>query len=91
WWIGDHIKDGKHHLNFDEFSNYRIAKQYKKLDECIDELKEGGMPLDSYNLIHKDAVLTDTEKQALINWCAGIRDSIKAKYPADSLVIKRKK
>jgi len=54
-------------------------------------VKEGGMPIESYTLIHKDAVLTDAEKQTLINWCAGIRDSIKAKYPADSLVIKRKK
>ncbi len=91
WWIDDHIEDGKHHLNFDEFSNYRIAKQYKKLEECMDEVKEGGMPIGSYTLIHKEAVLTEAEKQALYNWCTDIRDSIKAKYPADSLVIKRKK
>jgi hypothetical protein len=91
WWLGDHVKDGKRHLNFDEFNSYRIGKQYKKLDECIDEVKEGEMPIGSYTLMHKDAVLTDAEKQTLINWCAGIRDSIKAKYPADSLVIKRKK
>lgn len=91
WWIDDHIEDGKHHLNFDEFSNYRIAKQYKKLEECMDELKEGDMPIGSYTLIHKEAVLTEAEKQTLYNWCTDIRDSIKAKYPADSLVIKQKK
>lgn len=91
WWIGNHVKDGKRHLNFDEFGSYRIGKQYKKLDECMDELKEEGMPLESYEFIHKDADLTDAEKQTLINWCTSIRDSIKAKYPADSLVIKRKK
>jgi hypothetical protein len=91
WWIDDHIEDGKHHLNFDEFSNYRIAKQYKKLEECMDEVKEGGMPIGSYTLIHKEAVLTEAEKQTLYHWCTNIRDSIKAKYPADSLVIKRKK
>lgn len=91
WWIGDHVKDGKRHFNLDEFSKYRIRKQYKKLEECIDEVKEGGMPISSYTLIHKDAVLTDAEKQTLINWCTDIRDSIKAKYPADSLVIPRKK
>lgn len=91
WWIADHVKEGKRHFNFDEFSSYRIAKQYKKLEECIKEVKEGGMPLESYNIIHRDAVLTDTEKQTLFNWCTGIRDNIKAKYPADSLVIKRKK
>ena len=90
WWLNDHIIDGKRHLNFNEFDGYRIAKQYKKLEECIKEVKEGGMPLSSYTLIHKDAVLSDTEKQTLFNWCEVLRDSIKAKYPADSLVIKKK-
>src|ERR1700733_12201856 len=47
WWLGDHIKDGKRHLNFNEFDGYRIARQYKKLEECIKEVKEGGMPLPS--------------------------------------------
>lgn len=91
WWLNDHVIDGKKHLNFNEFDGYRIAKQYKKLEECIKEVKEGGMPLPSYTIIHKDAILTDTEKQALFNWCEVLRDSIKARYPADSLVIKKKK
>jgi Haem-binding domain len=91
WWLNDHIKDGKKHLNFDEFTTYRIARQYKKLEECIDETKEGEMPLESYTLIHKNAVLTDAEKLALATWCETVRDSIKAKYPADSLVLPKRK
>ncbi len=90
WWLDDHITDGKRHFNFNEFDGYRIARQYKKLEECIKEVKEGGMPLSSYTLIHKDAILTDAEKQTLFNWCEIVRDSIKAKYPADSLVLKKK-
>lgn len=91
WWLGDHVKDGKRHLNFNEFDGYRIARQYKKLEECIEQVKEGEMPLSSYTLIHKEAILTDAEKQTLFNWCDIVRDSIKARYPADSLVIKKKK
>lgn len=90
WWLGDHVKEGKKHFNLNEFSGYRIARQYKKLEECIEQVKEGEMPLPSYTWLHKDAVLTDTEKQTLMAWCDNVRDSIKAKYPADSLVIKRK-
>jgi hypothetical protein len=59
---GDHVKDGKRHLNFNEFDIPHI-KQYKKLEECIDEVKKGGMPLSSYTIIHKDAVLTEAEKK----------------------------
>lgn len=91
WWIGDHMKDGKKHFNLNEFAGYRIARQYKKLEECIKEVKEGGMPLPSYTIIHRDAILTDSEKKTLYTWSQNIRDSIKAKFPADSLVIKKKK
>lgn len=91
WWINDHVKDGKKHLNFNEFDGYRIARQYKKLEECIEEVKDGEMPLASYTIIHKDAKLSDDEKQILFTWCEIVRDSIKARYPADSLVIKKKK
>ncbi len=91
WWINDHVKDGKKHLNFNEFDGYRIAKQYKKLEECIEEVKDGEMPLTSFTIIHKDAKLSEDEKQILFTWCEIVRDSIKARYPADSLVIKKKK
>jgi hypothetical protein len=91
WWLNDHIKEGKRELNFDEFTTYRIAKQYRKLEECIEETKEGEMPLKSYTFIHKNAVLTEAEKLAFATWCETVRDSIMAKYPADSLVLPKRK
>lgn len=91
WWLNNHVNDGKRHLNFNDFTSMRVARQYKRLNDCIEEVKEGGMPLDSYTWIHKDAILTETEKQTLYNWCNTVRDSIKAKYPADSLVMPKKK
>jgi hypothetical protein len=44
-WLANHVNDGKRHMNFNEFNSYQIAKQYKKLDECIEQVKEGEMPL----------------------------------------------
>ena len=90
-WLANHVNDGKRHMNFNEFGTYRIARQYKKLDECIEQVKEGEMPLESYTWIHKEAKLTDAEKQKLYDWCGSVRDSIKARYPADSLVIPKRK
>jgi hypothetical protein len=89
YWIEDHVKEGKRHFNFNEFASYRIAKQNHKLEEVIEQIKEGEMPMYSYTLIHKEARLTDAEKATLINWCQSIMDSLKANYPADSLVIKK--
>ena len=89
-WLAGHIKDGKREINFNEFGSYRIAKQYRKLEECIEQVKKDEMPLSSYTLIHTDAKLTDAEKTTFISWCESVRNTIKARYPADSLIVKRK-
>jgi hypothetical protein len=90
-WLINHVQEGKRELNFSEFGSYAIGRQYKKLDEMIDEVKEGEMPISSYTLIHTNAKLSDIEKQILIDWCEVIRDTIKSKYPADSLILKKRK
>jgi heme-binding protein len=86
WWLTSHINDGKSKLNFDEYTNKRLRYQYGKMDEAIDLVKKGEMPLNSYTWIHKDAILTNEEKAKLTEWAQGIMDTLKAKYPMDSLV-----
>jgi Haem-binding domain len=85
WFMADHIKEGKKELNFSEFAAYRIGRQYKKLEEINKEVDEGGMPLESYTLIHGNAKLNEHQKTTVINWVNSLRDSIKAQYPEDSL------
>ena len=85
WFLADHVKEGKKELNFNEFAAYKIGRQYKKLDDIIGETEEGGMPIESYTLIHKNAVLSAEQKKGIANWANAIRDTIKANYPADSL------
>ena len=89
WRLADHVKEGKKELNFSEFASYRIGRQYRKLEEINKEVKEGEMPLNSYLWIHKNAKLNDQQKLTLANWVTTIRDTIKANYPADSLVRKK--
>lgn len=90
WWLNNHIEEGKRHLNFSDFSSGHIARQYKRMKDCIKEVKEGDMPLDSYLWIHKDAELTDVEKQKLYDWFNAVQDTIKARYPADSLILPKR-
>jgi hypothetical protein len=89
WWLDKHVQDGKKHLNLDEYSNRPLRYQYHKLEEIAEQVKEGEMPLDSYTWMHKDAILTEAEKNTLINWADGIREEMKLKYPIDSLVRKK--
>ena len=89
WWLDHHVKEGKKELNLDDFSQRSLRFQYKKMEEIAEQVKKGEMPLNSYLWIHKDAKLTDDEKNKLINWADAIRDTMKAKYPIDSLVRKK--
>ena len=68
WWLRSHINDGKRHVNFSEFGSYSKSKQRKKLLQVAKTVKNGSMPLNSYTWIHKDAILTPVQKQALIDW-----------------------
>jgi hypothetical protein len=88
WWLNNHIKEGKAEINFNEFSTYSIRRQYKKLEEIIEQVKKDEMPLSSYTLIHKDAVLSKEQKLLVSTWANAAIDSMKAKYPADSLLRK---
>ncbi len=90
WWLGDHIKDAKKHLNFSEFASYSLAKQYHKLEEVTSEVKAGEMPLESYTVIHSDADFNTEQRQVLTSWSENIRTMMAQKYPADSLVSKKK-
>jgi hypothetical protein len=90
WWLDNHIKDGKSEINFSEFSSYSPRKQFKKLKDTKEQLDEGEMPLPSYTIIHKDAILDSAKKNLIIKWVVGIIDQMKATYPADSLKMKRR-
>jgi hypothetical protein len=89
WWLTNHIKGGKAHLNFDDYTGRNLRYQYHKMEQTIDELKDNGMPLNSYTWIHKDAILTQDEKARLTAWAGSVMDTMKAKYPLDSLIRKK--
>lgn len=89
WWMDKHVKDGKKELNFDEYTHKSLRYQYHKMEEVIEMVKEGEMPLDSYTWVHKDAKLTDDEKNKIYNWANSVMDTMKAKYPIDSLIRKK--
>ena len=89
WWLNKHIKEGKQHINYDEYTNRPLRYQYHKMEETIEMVKDGEMPLNSYTWTHKDAKLTAEEKAKITGWAQSVMDSMKAKYPIDSLIRKK--
>ena len=89
WWLADHVEEGKAHVNYSEFASYNLRKQYHKMEETIEMVKENHMPLESYLWLHKDADLAVEERHKLTSWAMDVMKQMEAKYPIDSLVRKK--
>lgn len=92
WMLANHVNDGKRHLNLSTFTSLPIAVQNHKLEEIAETVEEKEMPDEAYTLfgLHKEANLTDAQRASIVNWARAQMDTIKAHYPADSLVMKKK-
>lgn len=93
WWLDEHVVDGKRHLNLSDFTNLPIAVQNHKFEEIVEVMDENEMPLESYTYLgmHQEANLTAKEKEALKTWALMQMDYLKSSYPADSLIMKRRR
>jgi len=65
WLLANHVKDGRRHMNF---SDWDREKEPKRLEELCEEVREGNMPMPSYLLIHRGAVLSADEVNTLCTW-----------------------
>ena len=68
WLVTDDVNEGRKHLNFSDWGDLTRQKMVRKKEHIGDEVKEGGMPLWKYTLIHSDAKLTDKDKNIILEW-----------------------
>lgn len=68
WILENHIEEGKAELNFSEWDNYSKRRKKSKLKSIISQIEDDKMPLTSYTLIHRDAVLSKEQKTEIIDW-----------------------
>ncbi len=63
WLTQQHVDEGRQTLNFSEWGNSRA----RELDEIAEVILEGAMPMPNYLIMHPEARLSASEKQALID------------------------
>lgn len=68
FWIQGHIKGGRQHLNFSEWTSYTSKKAAHKLEECFEEVEERHMPMKSFTWLHPEAKMEDAQVSALAQW-----------------------
>jgi len=72
----NHIKNGKKELNFSDFGAYSKRKQKSKLKAIYNQIKDNEMPLFSYTIIHRNAVLSKEDKILIKQWTTKLLDSL---------------
>ena len=68
WWVKDHINEGRDELNFSEWGTFSDKRIAKKLEEVVEEVEEGEMPLPPYLITHSDAKLSESQTKELLDW-----------------------
>lgn len=63
--LSQHVTDGRDQLNFSEWD-----KRNESHEEIVEVVNSGEMPLPNYLLLHPEARLSETEKQALVEGLA---------------------
>ncbi|MDL5511292.1 heme-binding domain-containing protein [Arenibacter sp. M-2] len=92
WFLNNHVVDGKRHLNFSNFTKLPLAIQYHKFEEVVEMVEEKEMPIPSYTYLglHSEANLTQEQRDKIMDWSKAQMAYLKANYPADSLVRKKR-
>lgn len=68
WFISEHIDHGRGELNFSEWGTYNARKRDHKLEEMVEEVEVGNMPLPGYVTMHKEANLSSEQFAMLKAW-----------------------
>ncbi len=68
WWMAEHIEEGREHLNFADWDQYSGKKKDHKLEEVVETVESGEMPLEEYTWTHEEARLTASQREAIIEW-----------------------
>jgi mono/diheme cytochrome c family protein len=63
WLLWNDVREGRDNMNFSEWNDGGS----QDLQEIVEVIQEGEMPLPQYLLMHPEARLSDADKQALID------------------------
>jgi hypothetical protein len=68
WLLDQHIRNGKHELNFSEYDTLTSRKKIAILDELCEVVIDSSMPPSNYLMLHSDAILSEEDKEMLCDW-----------------------
>lgn len=77
WYLEHHVNEGKAELNFNEWETLSRRRKSSKLRSIIKQIESGEMPMDSYTLIHRDAILSESSKIVVIDYMKRLKEQLR--------------
>jgi hypothetical protein len=68
WWLAEHVTEGRADLNFSQWPLFDFEARELMLRDIEKQLEDGTMPLRSYVLGHREARLSDGDREILLDW-----------------------
>jgi len=68
WLISRDIRLGREELNFSKWESLSKMDKAKMLEEIVDEIESGAMPMSIYILMHPEAKLAMSDRDMIMNW-----------------------
>lgn len=68
WMLANHRNEGRKHLNFSTWSTRNSNQQQHALEECVEVIENGEMPMALYVVNHPEAKLSKIQKKELVNY-----------------------
>lgn len=66
--VADDVKEGREHMNFSEWDKYSGKDQRELMEEIVEEIEKGEMPLKIYAFTHPDAEMDDAKLKVIRSW-----------------------
>ena len=76
WLVARDVRLGKEELNFSTWEDNDKMDKAKLLDNIVDEVSDGGMPMVIYPLMHPEAKLKKADRQAIVDWGESYAESL---------------
>jgi len=68
WWLAAHVNAGRADLNFSQWPLFDLETRELFLRDIEKQLLDGTMPLRSYVMGHREARLSDRDREILLEW-----------------------
>ena len=76
WFVRGHVMEGREHLNFSTWEEYTPERASRRLENVVEMVQDGKMPLPSYLRLHSSAALSPEDQSRIIEWARDLGRTI---------------